>query len=182
MAKANTNSTNNAKKNLERYCINESDSIDKALTKLSKLGQVQLQNRLNQSIDRPTAFTKRALGFKYFKGSNGSTNRIFMMPNQAKYLDKILLQSTGTTSTKFRPFNLKTKLNHYGNITGLNRKSNFTTTKIDGKKALVNKRNVVTGILKTAQYKPVMDYRLESNRVVQNIKRRLLEIKKGKRR
>jgi hypothetical protein len=169
-----------AKADLSKWALKESDSIDKSITKLSKLAQIQLQKEINSVIDKPTAFTQRALGFKYEKHSNGTRNRIFMFPNQSNYLDRILKQGHGNSSTKFRPFSYTTRLNIYGNIAGLRNKNNFKRLTLNGKPALANQRNVITGIYKTHTYKPLMDYDAVSRKLVGNIKYRIRKIKDQK--
>lgn len=174
--KQGTNSTR-AKQDLSKWAIKESDSVDKAITKLSKLAQIQLQREITSSINNPVPFTTKALGFKFNKKQNGSSNIIYMFPAQASYLDKILKQKHGSTGTKFRPFSSKTRLNKFGNIAGLRNKNNFKRLELNGKPALANQRNVITGVYKTAHYKPVMDYDGTARKIVQNIKYRIRQIK-----
>ncbi|MDP8728373.1 hypothetical protein [Serratia marcescens] len=102
-------------RDLNKWRIKEDDKFSKRVTKASKLASVELQRHINRNTDRPTAFTKNAVGFQFKIGKGVTTNRIYIKDIQAKYLGHLIDDETPVN--KFNP--LPKTTNNYGNIAGL---------------------------------------------------------------
>lgn len=53
------------KNDLSKWKIKETDLFSKKVTKASKLASVELQRDINRRVDKPTNFTRNAVGFKF---------------------------------------------------------------------------------------------------------------------
>lgn len=144
-----------AKKDLDKWRLKESDSFSKRVTKASKLASVELQRKINRNIDRPTGFTQNAVGFKFTIDKFGTTNKIFIKDIQGNYLGKLI--DDNQPFNKFVPIN--GKVNQFGNIAGLKTRRNLESVeqKHQGKKRTIlirttaKKKNRVVAIFKPHQ-------------------------------
>ncbi|PEH74123.1 hypothetical protein [Edwardsiella tarda] len=124
------------KKDLEKWRINEGDSFDKKLTKVCKLASVNLQRKINASVDNPVRFTQNAVGFKFKRGMNGTVNHIFIKDTQSKYLSH-LIDVKRAEVEKMTPLAPNRK-NKYGNIPNLGKGKFVKVTHKNGTEILIN--------------------------------------------
>lgn len=118
-------------RDLSKWKIKESDVFSKKVTKASKLASVELQRDINRRVDRPTGFTKNAVGFSFKYDKYGSRNRIFIKDIQAGYLAPLI--DSNRPVDKFVP--VPGAVNAFGNIPGLKQMRNMkkVTQKHNGK-------------------------------------------------
>lgn len=174
------------KRDLERWRIKEEDNFDKKLTKVCKLASVALQRKINGRVDRPTPFTKNAVGFRYERAKDGTTNIIFIKDIQYDYLEPYF---EGGDVTKMQPV-AKNRTNSYGNIRQLKSKKytkikhkNGSEILIDpskknarlkknGKGKTIGRRLVAT--LETHKRKPALDsWKQNGQEVIRMVKNRM---------
>lgn len=113
------------KNDLSKWKIKETDLFSKQVTKASKLASVELQRDINRRVDKPTNFTRNAVGFKFRYDKNGSKNRIFIKDVQAQYLAPLI--DSNKPVDKFVPVPGST--NAFGNIAGLRQRRNLEEVK-----------------------------------------------------
>lgn len=109
------------REDLSKWKIKETDVFSKKVTKASKLASVELQRDINRRVDKPTNFTRNAVGFKFKYDKNGSKNRIFIKDVQAQYLAPLI--DSNKPVDKFVPVPGAT--NGFGNIAGLKQRRNL---------------------------------------------------------
>ncbi|TEW83390.1 hypothetical protein D5R38_18645 [Serratia marcescens] len=114
------------KHDLNKWRIKESDNFSKRVTKAAKLASVNLQRDINGQIEKPTAFTKNAVGFSFNVGKFVTRNRIYIKDVQANYLGHLI--DDNSPIKKFVPNSAKFT-NAYGNIPGLKNMRNLKTVK-----------------------------------------------------
>lgn len=127
-------SARRVKKDLEKWRIKQEDNFDKRLTKVCKLSSEVLQRKINGRIDKPTPFTKNAVGFRYTRSQGQTENRIFIKDIQEKYLTPYF---EGGYVTKMQPV-AENRKNAYGNIRQLKSKKYVKIKHKNGTEILVD--------------------------------------------
>lgn len=127
-------SAQRVKKDLNKWRIKQEDSFDKKLTKVCKLSSEVLQRKINGRVDKPTPFTKNAVGFRFKRSSGGSENTIFIKDIQAEYLTPYF---EGGEVTKMQPV-AENRKNAYGNIRQLKSKKYVKVKHKNGQEILVD--------------------------------------------
>lgn len=115
-----------AKRDLEKWKIKQGDSFSKRITKACKLASENLQKTINRNVDRPTNFTRNAVGFQFKVDKFGTKNRIFIKDLQAQYLAPLI--DSNNLVSKFVP-NRPADTNQFGNIAGLKQMRNLKAVK-----------------------------------------------------
>ncbi|WPR92359.1 hypothetical protein SM909_17360 [Klebsiella aerogenes] len=115
------------KKDLNKWKIKEFDQFSKRVTKASKLASVELQRKINRTVDGAVNFTKNAVGFSFKVDKNGTTNRIYIKDVQAGYLGKLI--DGDKPVDKFVPTGVQGSRNQFGNIPGLKTRRNLEAVK-----------------------------------------------------
>lgn len=91
--------------------------------------------KIDQDVDKPTAFTKRA--YDYDKADASGRARVFVRPRQAKYLSPMEFGGTVRKSGNWHPLSIVDKQkNQYGNLRGRGIRNRF-----DGFNAGAERRN-----------------------------------------
>lgn len=122
------------KKDLEKWRIKQEDNFDKKLTKVCKLSSEVLQRKINGRVDKPTPFTKNAVGFRFKRSNGNSTNTIFIKDIQAEYLTPYF---EGGDVTKMQPV-AENRKNTYGNIRQLKSKKYKKIKHKNGREILID--------------------------------------------
>ena len=104
----------------------------KALTDVAKDAQKAVTAQIDTKLDRPTPFTRRAIGFKK-ADKIGLFSEVFVKPIQSKYLQWQIFGGERKQQSNIGVPTRNKKLNKYGNIPGRRKglvkgKKQFTAT------------------------------------------------------
>lgn len=156
-----------------------SDQFQAELTRRAKLIAERIQNDIGQkSKDGVVPFTKKAIRFTTVKSKSSqyTYNNINIQPNQAKYLQWVLGNSS--TERKIIPFS-SAPLTKEGNITGLRARMKSGRYKVvqakNGRKYVVDTKTAkrkgriarVIGVLLARKRKQLFDFYKQSSRYAQ---------------
>lgn len=165
------------KAQMTRFVTDASHSQGQYMYRQSKIIALELQDRLNKSIDKPTPFTQRAIraGFDKIR-PDVYESRIYINSDQASYLRNILIPSK--TEIKFKPTG-SAKLDNYGNISGLKNGSKYAKITLkSNKQALISngKKPKIIAVMGEIKHEQLFDYNKQArsliNKMIQRMKNR----------